>query len=163
MLSRFALQLEKPLVRRGLVLVGVVGTLYLAPMVLFGAYMGIAALFFPGVTERLMYFPVGALGIGGAVGIAAAWCRVLASNRKRQTSKAFFVFTVVGLGIGVVTAVVYGSLGLFGDGALGGLSSPLAWSFVAVAIMGAALLGGTIGARGLPSDNTVERDGPQAP
>lgn len=92
MLSRFALQLEKPLVRRGLVLVGVVGTLYLAPMVLFGAYMGIAALFFPGVTERLMYFPVGALGIGGAVGIAAAWCRVLASNRKLQTSKAFFVF-----------------------------------------------------------------------
>ena len=146
MLNWLALQFDQPRVRGALVFIGVLVTLFLAPLTLYLASLGVFALFGPDMDtrERLMLFPACAMGLAGVFGLAAAWCRVVASNLQLQTSKALFVFTVVGLSIGIVPAV-YGSLGLLRGATLGGVS----WGFLVVAIMGAAMLGATIGARRL--------------
>jgi MFS family permease len=97
------------------------------------------------------------LGVGGIMSLLAAWVRVAVKNEVLQRSRRTFVFTLSGLAVGVALGV------LILTGWVGApLDDSLFWVFLTVTLVGCFLLAATIGARTLPPNNTVERDGPQA-
>ena len=142
---------DKPLIRVFLILFALAAT---GP-ILWGALFSVGlALGQPSNAPLNWKFLV---GLGVVAGVLAGWLRVLVKNDVLQRSRGAFLFTVTGLSIGV---------GIGAAGLLGWVGAPLDnsmfWAFFAVTLVGCFLLAAAIGARKLPPNSTVERDGPQA-
>ena len=153
MLQRLAQPFEDRSWTRVILLVlGIVGTVMLAPMALFGAYSGVVALlFYRDAGDVGMAYRMGAIGLAGVLGMLAAWCRLLIANERYRRSAVLFYSTVVGLVIGIATAVVF-----FG-GAWVSAPSPMFWLALVVVLLGIGLLGATIGARMRPNVPVLPR------
>jgi len=85
-------------------------------------------------------YRLAAIGFGALAGLAAAWCRVLISNQQYQRSPFLFYSTVAGLVVGIAAAVLQLAI----------VSLLLHWFYALVALLGAWLLGATIGTRVRP-------------
>lgn len=132
--------------RAAWLILGIWFTYGLAP----AAFDGIRHGFFVSLVEHYNEYAsppyrLGAIGFGALVGLAAAWCRVLISNPAYQLSSALFFSTVVGLVVGIVTAVVQLAI----------VSILLHWFYALVAFLGVWLLGATIGARVPPGSTAL--------
>ena len=154
MLNHLARMHDRPSVRLALVVFGVAVT----------AIVLWPAIFFTSLTlQHMTDVPVrdlawtATLGLGTILGLLAAWVRVVVSNEYLQRWRRTFHFTAIGLAVGIgtgITTLIAGGKTTSDD--------PIFWSIVVVTLVGCFLLGATLGARQLPPNNTVERDGPQA-
>jgi hypothetical protein len=83
MLKRWADVLASPNVRIILGLIGVVGTVALAPMSVFGAFM-LATSLFSDAQDKWMFLGWSLVGTGAVIAIVAAWVRLLVPRRHFQ-------------------------------------------------------------------------------
>ena len=154
MLSQLARIHDKPSVRLALVIFGATVT----AIVLWPAIVFTSLTLQHGIDMPLRDLAwTGTLGLGTIVGLLGAWIRVVVSNEYLRRWHRTFNFTVIGLIVGIATGLV-----ILTTGGKTTLNDPLFWSIVFVTFVGCLLLAATIGARQLPPNNTLERDGPQA-
>ena len=134
---------------------GIPATIFLAPWAALGAYLGIEyGLLYRDAADVDTGYAYGFLGWGGLIGLAAAWSRIILRGARFHRSMALYALTVVGLLMGVATAVaqLIWTRGITAD--------PLLWVFLGVFLLGLLLLSATVGTRTLRSNRTVERDEP---
>jgi hypothetical protein len=113
-------------------------TYALLPVAVHAIYHGVLAPYVEDhAADTSPAYRLGAIGFGALLGLGAAWCRVLISNQWYQRSPALFHLTVAGLAVGITAAVLQLAVG----------SLLLHWFYIFVALLGALLLGATIGAR----------------
>src|SRR5258708_14718520 len=131
MLRAWAAAMSNPMVRAGLVLLGVPLTLVLG----FFAVLGTSAM----LAES--NFPAGVLGVGGLIGIAGAWMRLVVPGHKLRASPGLLWGTAFGLVVGMVIAA-WMTFWLLYD-----LRTVLPWLAACAFVIGVFLLGATVGER----------------
>jgi hypothetical protein len=141
MTRALASAVDRRAVRIGLVIIGVIVTVGLGPMAAFGTYAALAPLLEGQITDSSQFMASGIAGLAGVIGLVGAWCRVLLSTARFQTSPALLALTSAALGIGIAAAIAV----FFVHS--GGPYNLAAWSLIALAILGAILLAATLGAR----------------
>jgi hypothetical protein len=134
-LSALAAVVDKKAVRIGLVLLGVLSTIALAPAALFAAYATVVSI----VEGRGPPWWGGIAGLGGIIGFLGAWSRVLFSSTRFRSSLLLRMSTSLALVVGVLAA------GILFFSVAGGPDNPAAWLFVGLAVLGLILLGATLG------------------
>lgn len=157
MLSAVAEFTDRRVTRVCLATLGVVGTIVLAPIATVGAIGGLVGPFVDPDPELRFSIAIALIGFGGIIGISAAWCRVIMRNVQFQRSRGLYLFTTIGLIVGLATVIVQ----LAGTG--GKSSHPLFWAYLAVLLIGILLLMSTLGAKRLQSNSTVEGTGQERP
>ena len=155
MFAQIARMHDRPAVRLALIVIGLAVTAVLLWPAIFFTTLSLQHLF--DAAGRDLGWTL-MLGLGTIVGLLAAWVRVVVKNQYLQRSARAFAFTVSGLVLGIAIGVVILS-GWTGTP----LDDSLFWSFLAVTLLGCFLLAATIGARQLPPNSTVERDGKLPP
>jgi hypothetical protein len=132
MFERWATALSNPKVKAALLLLGVVASVALVPLSLFGPYVVVMSVF-SDAPDRFMFLGWSVVGTGGLLAIAAGWVRLLIPRRHSQECPALKWATAFSLAIGLLIAV---SL-LFNPG--------MAWLVAGTIPVGVFLLGATLG------------------
>jgi hypothetical protein len=141
MLHSWADALANVKVRVTLLLLGVLATVALGPMSVFGAYL-LATSFVSDAQDKYMFLGWSVVGTGGVIAITAAWVRLLVPRRYFQERALLRWATAVGLAIGLGIACLL----LF--------NPAMAWLVVLTIPIGVFLLGATLGERKPPIDTT---------
>jgi low affinity Fe/Cu permease len=145
MFQRWANVLSKWQVRGALMLIGVVATVALGPMSIFGAYMLVTTPL-SDAQDKYMLLGWSLVGTGGVIAIAAAWVRLLVARRHFQERPILKWSTVAGLTIGLAIAVLL-------------LRNPaMAWLVALTIPVGVFLLGATLG----ETKSRADTSGPEA-
>ena len=141
MLSRWATLLQLPKVWTGLLVVGVITTIGLQPMAMFGTFLLITS-FLSDAPDRFIMFGWSALGTGGLCGLIAAWVRLLTPRARFQHSAVLRQTVVAGLSVGLFIAAPIAVTEI-----MRWPFSPMGWLAALSLLFGIFLLGATLGER----------------
>jgi len=133
MLRAWSIAMEKRTVRVALLLFGILATIAFGPVSAFGAYVLLVGM----TTQARDNFHLigwGVIGIGGVIGIAGAWARLLVSGTHLQTKPLLKWVTAASLAVGLLVT---------------------AFTFTGVFLLGATI-------SEVRADSTIDRGGPQA-
>ena len=130
-----------PVARMILVAIGLLPTLVLGTLAAYGLYFTV-----PRNSEASngWYFWILIPSLLGAIGLIAAWVRVIVSPRMFQKSSLLRILVIVGLGVGLLISIFY---------ALGSpITSLFFWFMITISMIGIFLIGATLG-EGIRSNN----------
>lgn len=153
MLRAWSVAMEKKTVRASLLLAGVLATVAFGPLSAFGVYVLVAGMTAQ-ARDNLHLIAWGVIGIGGVIGIAGAWARLLVPGTHFQTRPLLKWATAASLAVGLLVAAFTFT------GVLRDPSDLMSWLMLPTLAVGVFLLGATIGE--VRSDSPIDGDVPRA-